>query len=827
MKKISWNKIFPHVIAVVIFLIIAFIYCKPALQGKVLQQSDMIHWQGMAQSSFKYKETHGHFPLWINSMFSGMPGYQVAMDADNPISLGYLHHVFTLFLPAPFSYFFLLCISFYFLSQVLKIDYRIGILGAIAYAYASFTPIIISVGHVTQVLTMGYLPFLLGSIFLIFQKKYWTGAALSSIFAALLIAQNHTQVIYYFLIVTFFAAVAYYISWFKKKEFKHILITSGILVVAALVGVTTNIVSLATTYDYSKATMRGGSQVIDTATNKAKGSSGLPIDYAFGWSYGQAETFSLLVPNIYGGSSEHSELGADSHLASQAVSQGVPDDQAEQFARQFPTYWGNQPFTSGPVYLGAAICFLFIFGLVYLKGFDKWWIASVCFLAILMAWGKNFLGFNSFLFDYLPFYNKFRVPTMTLVIPQFLFPLLAVLTLQQFIFEEKNNAYAQQKLKISGYAMLGVFAIAGMLYISFTYKSDNDGQITNALNRMTQGNTSVTNTFYNALKEDRQSLFGKDIIRSFLFAAGTFGILWLLVKSKLKPVYAVIGLLLISSIDLIAEGRRYLNNDTFVDAESVDDNYFKPSAASEQILQDTSYYRVLNLTQSDPFSDALTSYFHNSIGGYHPAKLSIYEDLLNFQLRKSQPNLHVLDMLNTKYVIVPGQQNQPVAQQNPGALGACWFVKAIDFENGPSAIMKKINNFDPKDTAILDDTLKKIIPFMPVADSTASINLVKNDNDIISYQSKSSTNQFAVFSEIYYDRGWKAYIDNKEAAILQTNYVLRGLPIPAGNHTIRFEFKPASYYDSLKVSIFGSALGWIIVLGAIVQSVRRKKLNTV
>ncbi|HXL55096.1 MAG TPA: hypothetical protein VN958_02485, partial [Chitinophagaceae bacterium] len=362
MKNISWKKIYPHLLAVVVFLLIAVFYCKPALQGKVLQQSDVIHWKGMAESSFRYKEIHGNFPLWVNSMFGGMPGYQIAMDASNPVSLAYLHFLFILFLPGPFSYFFLLCISFYFLTQVFKIDYRIGILGAIAYAYASFTSIIVAVGHVTQVQTMGYVPAMLGAMFLIFQKKYWTGAALSSVFAALLIAMGHFQITYYFLLIAVFAFIAYLIHWIKNKEYKHIFITSAILAFAAIVAVCTNMVTLATTYDYSKATMRGGSAILDTATNGAKQSTGLPIEYAFGWSYGQTETFSLLVPNIYGGSSERSELGANSHLAKEAIDKGVSDDQATQLASQFPTYWGGQPFTSGPVYLGAVICFLFIFG---------------------------------------------------------------------------------------------------------------------------------------------------------------------------------------------------------------------------------------------------------------------------------------------------------------------------------------------------------------------------------------------------------------------------------------------------------------------------------
>ena len=826
MNNISWKKIYPHLIAVGIFLVVAVFYCKPALQGKVLQQSDLQQWKGMAESSFKYKETHGHFPLWVNSMFGGMPGFQIAMESSNPISPGYLDHLFNLFLPAPFKFFFLMCVSFYFLTQVFKIDYRLGILAALAYAYASFSSIIVAVGHVTQVQAMGYVPALLASVFLVFQKRYWWGAALSSLFACLLIGMNHLQITYYFILVAVFAFIAYLIQWIKKKEYKHIFITCCVLAFAAVTGVATNSVGLATTYDFAQATMRGGSNTIDTATNTVEKSKGLPIDYAFGWSYNQAETFSLLVPNVYGGSSDRNELGANSHLAKEAIDKGVPDDQAAEFAQQFPTYWGDQPFTSGPVYLGAAICFLFIFGMIYLKGFNKWWIAAVCLLAILMSWGKNFMGFNEILFNYLPMYSKFRAPTMSLFIPQLLFPLLAVIALQRLIFEEKDKAFAQKKLKVAGLVMLGIFAIVGMMYMSFDYKTDNDSRIISSLTQMTQGNKDVANSFYNALKQDRQSLFGSDLIRSFFFAGAAFVLLWLFIKNKLKSSSVIIALLLLSSVDILAEGRRYLNSDSFIEPENIDESYFKPTQADEQIMKDTGYYRVFNVTK-DYFNDAITSYFHNSIGGYSPVKLSIVEDLLNFQLRKQPPNMQVLNMLNAKYFIVPGQNGQPVAQQNPGALGPCWFVNVIEYKKNEAEIMKAMNNFNPKDTAFVDEASKSTIPFAPVADSSANIRLIKNDNDVITYQSSSRTNQFAVFSEIYYDRGWKAYIDDKEAPIVQTNYVLRGLAIPAGNHNIRFEFKPASYYQSEKFALAGSALIWLVIIGAIVQVYRRSKKVTV
>lgn len=820
MKKISWNNIVPHLVAVVVFLLVAVVYCSPALQGKVLQQSDVVHWKGMAQSSFEYKETHGHFPLWINSMFGGMPGYTIAMDSENPVSIGIFHKIFTLFLPEPISFFFLLCIGFYFLTQVFKVDYRLGILGALGYAYASFIPIIVTVGHVTQVLAMGYVPAMLGAMFLVFQKKYWSGAALSTLFASLLISMNHPQITYYLLLTAVFVVIVYGIQWIREKEIKHMLVSAGILLGASVVALCINMITLATTYDYSKATMRGGSEIIDTATNGTKKSTGLPIDYAFNWSYSPTETFTLLVPDVYGGGSSGGELDNTSAIAKQLSQAGVPEEQLGDYAAQFPTYWGQQPNTAGPVYLGAAFFLLFIFGLFYLKGKDRWWVLAACVLGIVMSWGKNFMAVNEFLFNYLPFYNKFRAPSMSLVIPQLLFPFLGVLALQQLFVHETNKAAAFDQLKKAGYAIAAFFLIAVMLYLSFDYTGENDKMI---LSQMTGGNEEATKSFVNALKSDRQSLFGKDLLRSLFFAGTVMLLLWAFIKNKIKTGYAMMGIVLLASVDLLAAGRRFLNANSFQEPVELDANYFTPSQADQVIMQDTGYYRVFNLTQ-DVFNDALTSYFHNSVGGYHPAKLSITEDLLNYQLRKQPLNIQVLNMLNTKYVIVPGPQNQPVVQQNPEALGPCWFVKSIDFEKGPNEAMQRISNFSPRDTAIVEESFKAAIPFMPVADSIASIRLIKNDNDIVTYQSSAATNQFAVFSEIYYASGWKAYIDDKEAPIVKTNYVLRGLAVPAGNHTIRFEFRPASYYDSSKFAIAGSAIAWLVIIAALVHWYRKQPL---
>jgi hypothetical protein len=702
----------------------------------------------------------------------------------------------------------------------------LGVLGGIAYAYATFSCIIVAVGHDTQMQALGYVPALLASLFILYDKKYLLGGALTALFSSLLIAMNHLQITYYFLIVAAFATVAFAIQWIKAKQYKHLALALSIAVVAGGLGALTNMVALATTWDYSKATMRNGTLNLDTTSGGAKKSGGLPIDYAFGWSYGKAETFTLIVPGIYGGSNS-GELKGTSKLAEHALEKGVPEDQALQFASQFPTYWGAQPFTSGPVYLGAIICFLFVLGAVYVQSWHKWWIISACLLALLMSWGKNFEAFNSFLFNYLPFYNKFRVPTMTLVIPQFLFPLLAIMTLQQFLFEEKNKAEAIKKLKLAGYATAGIVAILAFMYVSFDYRAVNDEALLNNLRQVTQGNEQEAKGFYSALLEDRKSLFGSDLLRSILFIAGAFALLWMVAKNKMKPVYALMSILVLSSFDLLQVGRRYFNETNFQDQETFDESNFALTEADASIKRDTSYYRVLNLTQ-DVFNDALTSYHHNSIGGYHPAKLSIVEDLLNFQLRNKQPmNMPVLNMLNTKYVITGDKQSgKNIAQTNPDALGPVWFVKGIQFVNTPAAAMKALDNLNPKDTAVVVEDNKSKIPFTPQPDSSASIRLLKNDNDYIEYQSNSATNQFAVFSEIYYDRGWTAFINGKEAPIVQTNYVLRGLAVPAGQHKITFEFKPASYYTSNKVAIIASVLIWLSLIAAIATYYSLKRRQT-
>jgi hypothetical protein len=826
MKKFQWKSLLPHAIAVAIFVVVSVIYCKPALEGKVLMQTDVIHWKGMAQDLVQYKEKTGHFPLWNNNLFGGMPAFQIAMESSNPASVGFLHTIFMLGLPKPIGFFFLLCISFYFLSQVVGTNSWLGIMGGIAYAFATYSPVVIIAGHETKLLAMGYLPAVMGAIWLIYQRKYLWGVALTALFSGLLIGMNHLQVTYYFLFLAAIMSIAFAIQWIKEKDFKHLFIAFSLAIVAGAIGAGSNLVGLATTSDFSKATMRGGSSLDTSAikSNKTQKTSGLNTQYAFYYgSYGPSETFSFIVPGIYGGSSG-GELTSESNFGKLALEKGIPEEQVSQFTASISTYWGPQPMTSGPVYFGAVICFLFVFGMVYLKTWHRWWILTVCILSILLSWGSNFAGFNEFVFNNLPLYNKFRAPSIILILPQLLFPLLSIMALQQFLFVETDKKAAIEKIKLAAYISGGIFALLAFFYISFSYSSTGDANLKGYLGQIFKGNQDEVTAFFNALKEDRKALFGKDLIRSLVLVIGALTLIWLYAQNKIKQSYVLAGLVLISSIDLISVGKRYLNDNSFQEQESVNDALYKASPVDLAIMKDSSNPRVLNTTVGSYFNDATTAYHHRDVGGYSPVKLSIYEDLLNFQLKKTPINKSVLDMMNMKYVIIQDPQNGQLAlQMNPQALGNVWFVKHLNFVNEPLGVMKAMDQFDPKDTAIIEAGSKKDIAFEPVADSTASIRLIKNDNDLIQYESSAATNQFAVFSEIYYNRGWKAFIDDKESTIIQTNYVLRGLAIPAGKHQIRFEFKPASYYESKKAATVSSALIWVLFIAAVVGSFRKGK----
>ena len=811
MKHGLFKKLLPHLIAVAVFLIVAVVYCRPVLQDKVLQQHDATQWKAMAQNSFVYKETHGRFPLWTAGMFSGMPAYQIAMDQKTILSPGIFYSILTLGLPKPISFFFLACVCFYFLSQVLRVNPYIGIIGSLAYAYATYNPIIVAAGHDTKMQSIAFIPALIGSLILVYEKKYWTGGALTALSSALLIGMNHPQIAYYTFLIALIMTVSYAIHWIRKKEFKHLLVSGGIVIAAGLIGILSNAVTIFTTYEYAKASIRGGSELATAGSNSTK--TGLSKEYALSYSMYKTEPFVMLVPKIYGGSNGL-EVAEDDSKAIEQLRQ-MPQELAQQLQYNLGSYWGGIGQTSGPPYAGAIICFLALIGFFVLDTTHKWWILAASVLAILMSWGSYFEGFNTFLLNALPMYNKFRAPSMTIVIPTFLFCMMAVLTLQKFI-SAQNREDLWQRYKKGLYLTGGVFAVLLLFYFSADYRSEGDRSL---LSQMAAASAPAQvkeyiNSFLNALEDDRKALFFSSFIRSLFFAAAAAFILWLRVKKGTQAaiVLGVIGLLAFT--DVMAINTRYLNAENYQD-EAEYQALFTPSPQDAQILQDTSYYRVFDIRQGIPVALGLQgagpSYFHKSIGGYHPAKLSIYQDLIERQLSKFPACLPVINMLNTKYVIQADAQGAGAVVTNPDALGAAWFVKAVRYENTPEAVMNALTNFAPRDTAILFAADQKLVTAQPQPDSAATIRNYKNDNDLITCESLSSANGFAVFSEIFYDAGWKAYIDEKETPIIRTNYVLRGLNVPAGNHQIRFEFKPQSYYTGERVAQIAGILIFVLL----------------
>ena len=824
MLKLNFQKLLPHIVAVASFIIISLIYCKPALDGKVLQQSDIVHWKGMSKDIQDYKETHnGVAPLWTVNMFSGMPGFQIATNNNNVISY-VASEAFSLFIPKPFRFFILACLGFYFLALVLRVNPWIAMTGAVAYAYSTYDPVIISVGHDTKMLSIAYLPAALGGLIMIFNGRYWLGTAFLALFSSILVYQNHFQIVYYFGLMVLFMTVAHIIQWLREKNTKHMITALGFALIGGFVGIATNAMMLFTTYDYSKATIRGGQASLNlndssSTTNTTKG--GLDTSYAFLYgSYGKAETMTMLIPDIYGGSPR--PLGEDSKLVELMQEKGYPGDFANQLYGSFPAYWGDQPGHAGPVYLGALICFLFIFAMVYVKSDHKWWLFAITILAIMMSWGKNLAGFNTFLFNNLPLYNKFRAPAMILIIPQLSFSFLAVLGLQQAFFGDDKKEHLLKKLKQAGMITAGIFAIALMLYFSFDYTSDRDKYIQQQLSQMMTNDPGAAREIINAVADDRKSLFASDLMRSLFFVTAGFLLIFLYARNKLKAQHAVIAFLILTAVDILPVGKRYLTNDNFLEVEE-NDAVFNPTPADQQILQDKEpNFRVFNLTQ-DVFNDAITSYHHRSIGGYHAAKLSLYQDLIANQLAKQPMNMQVVNMLNTKYVIVPDSAGRPMAQMNPDALGSAWLVNRIRFVPNAAMEMKALNDFNAAEEAVVQESFKSSIPKMPVPDSTATVKLDKNENDVVNYSFNASTDQFVVFSEVYYDRGWKAFIDGKEAPIVKTNYVLRGLYVPAGSHKIEFRFEPESYTMGSRITSISQIILVAVFLIALFMEFRRRK----
>jgi hypothetical protein len=844
MKNGPFKKLLPHLIAVLVFLVVALIYCRPVLEGKVINQSDITHWKGAIQNSVEYSKTHnGHYPLWSNGLFSGMPAFQIGGTGTNYVG-GYFHEILTLHLPKPIQFFFLACICFYFLSVVVRVNPYVGILGALAFAYATYDPVIISVGHETKMWSIAYMPGLIGAVLLIYEKKYWLGAVLTALFSSAIIAMNHLQISYYIFLVIGIMTVFYLVRWIKAKEWKHLVMASALTLIAIISGVLTNAVSLFSTYEYQKETIRGGPSALADTLGAAKSQTGLDKDYALSYSMKIAEPLVMMFPRMYGGSSSPSEVSEDKSQAIDAL-RAMPQQLGQQLQQQVSFYWGGmtkqgEVGVSGPMYVGAIICFLALLGMFLLDNRYKWWIVTAIGITIIMSWGSYFDAFNGFLYNHLPFYNKFRAPSMILVIPQLLLPLLAILCIDK-IFKTKDRRTLIPSFK-KGLIVTGiVFIILLLLYFSFDFLTDNDKEI---LKQVRASNNpqlvDAVKPFFDGLKEDRRSLMMGDIFRSFAFIAAAIVFIFLLIRNKIKPIIAILGLMLFSFIDVIVIDAKYLNSDNYQEKEQNEGNFIR-NQKDDAILADKSFYRVFNIAGNAFNGDNYTSYYYNSIGGYHPAKLRIYMDLIENRLYKeqqvlgetlqtkpdsvSQVKTPALNMLNAKYFIYKDGTGETKAQwKNVNALGNCWFVNQVRFVKTANEEMKALDSLDPKQTAVIQENFRSQIPFTPQPDSNAKIQLVKNDNDIVTYTSDATTNQLAVFSEVYYKAGWKAIVDGKELPIIKVNYVLRGVALTAGKHNIEFRFEPQGYMKGKSMTTIFSIILGILVLLAIYMEWKKNKM---
>jgi hypothetical protein len=840
LKRLS-GVVFPHIIAVLVFLIVAVVYCRPVFQDKVLYQEDVLQWQGMAQNSYQYKTTHGHFPLWSNGMFSGMPAYQIILDNPQEAGIiGVVYNVLTLWLKKPVSFFFLACVCFYFLTRILRMNTYVGIIGSLAYAYATYNPVIVAAGHDTKMQAIALLPAFIGSLMLICEKKYWQGLALSTLFTAMMAATGHMQIVYYAFIIVFFMFLGYAVPWIRQKDFRRLWKSAVLIFIATFIGLLNIAVLIFTTYDSSKETTRGGSELSSTQSNYT--SNGLSDNAAFDFSMYRTEPFVMLVPDIFGGSTEL-ELTRENSKAIQAL-EHMPPSVAAQVKDGLHFYWGGVgTLVSGPPYAGAIICFLALIGLFILGGKHKWWILAASLLAIIMSWGGYFESFNSWLLRLLPMYNKFRAPSMIIVIPTFLLCMLASLSLQK-ILDEGNTQAFWKKYRKGLFLTAGIFALLIFFYKSFDYTSAQDRLLLRETTASSARLGEYAGTVLSALRTDRQNLFLDSLTRSFLFiaaAALVIGIGVRIKSSRSRPALVLGTLGVLSFADVMGMDLKYLNEDNYQEKKEYQENFLATHADS-LILRDKGYYRVLDLREGDSSTlsyGAMTAYFHHSIGGYHAAKLKIYEDLIDRQLYNFPNCMPSVNMLNTKYFIWPAPAGNPGRDSislNAGSLGAAWFVNAVRFEQGPQAVMNALTHFSPKDTAILFDTdrsrvmagvqqeaapsqgiagVRQVVDRPDAMGNPGQIRLVKNDNDEIVYQTESRTPRFAVFSEIFYDRGWRAYIDysSQESPIIRTDYVLRGLSVPAGRHNIRFTFHPQAYY-------LGRQLQWManIILLALIAA---------
>lgn len=815
------------VLSILAFAAISWIYFYPNdVNGDVLQQNDVMQGAANGQEAKLYNESHNGEPTWwTNSLFGGMPTFQIAPSYKSNSIINTLGKVLTLGFPEPVSWIFLLMLGFFILMLSFDMKWYLAVLGAIGYAFSSYFFIIIDAGHIWKLLTLCYIPPTIAGIVWAYRGKYLLGMAVAAFFATMQLISNHVQMTYYSLFIIVPLVIAFLVKAIIDKKVGRWLIATGALAIAAVLALGANASNLYLSYKYSQETMRGGHSELtplpsedgEEKVSSEPTNGGLSKEYITQWSYGIDETWTLMVPNVKGGTSMKSL--AETEKAEQMSYDGSLGSQDAQAMQVFSQYFGDQPFTSGPVYVGALIFVLFILSLFVVKGPVKWALLFATVLSILLSWGHNFMGLTDFFIDHFPMYNKFRTVSSILVIAEFTMPLLAVLALKE-MFTQEDFFKKYDKL------LYGVFGACALLCVFFALSPSFFGGAPNDADAMrfmqaTGGQATIDQfpSIASAVETIRHSLVSNDAWRSLLIIVLGFALIMVYRYNKLNAMVTGLAIAAIVLIDMYSVNKRYLNADRFVDRDEVPETTFEARAADKQVLADTTQnYRVLDMQN---FSSPMPSYFHKTVGGYHAAKLTRYNDLIERQLSKN--NMAVLNMLNTRWVIVDEQQ----AQLNPEALGNAWWVDSLTYVNNADAEMKFLDNFNPATTAVADAKFKDVLGAAKPKQAGDTIFETTYAPNKLTYHTHSAQGGLAVFSEIYFPWGWKATIDGKEAKIGRVNYVLRAMQVPAGDHTIVMTFDPQEVKDTegvAKGSVYGIMLLILLAMGwGIFSGTRRKE----
>jgi hypothetical protein len=842
-----WQRAWPHVLAVLFFVVLAVAYFAPIVfNHQTLAQHDITQFQGGAHETQQWAAEHGHEPLWTNSMFSGMPTYLISVHFPGDLFV-YVQKAVALGLPGVVSNLFVALLCGYVLLVALGVRPLVAVAGAVALGFSSYNLAILAAGHNTKSWALAYAPLVLGGLMLALRRNKWLGAALFTLGLTLNVRANHPQITYYLGLLVVIYGLIELVAAVRAGRLGDYLGRAVLLGVGAALAIGVSFGRLYTTYEYSKYSNRSPSEL--KALPPAPGQPAAPSakqqdrDYAFAYSYGIGETMTLLVPNFYGGSSAM-PLGPDSNMARELNTLGAGSDALASM----PTYWGDQSYVAGPVYVGVVVCFLFVLGLFVVDKRTRYWLLAGTLVSFVLAWGKNFETINNLIFDYLPGYRSFRAVSMGLVIAQLAMPLLAALALSRIlrprevdaplgaaptpteplhpalakaaraaagaptvVVDSADNQYRTRQLLYAGAVTAGFLLLAWLVSFSFDFASPQDANLTQA---------GFTPQLLSALRADRAALLRSDVWRGLLFVGLTLGALYFYLKGKIQAGVAAGLVVALVLLDLWTVDKRYLGEKNY-QTESIVES-FQPSPADQQILQDKDLsYRVLNV--ANPFNEARTSYFHKSIGGYHGAKLRRYQDLIERQI--STNNTSVLNMLNTRYVIIPGQQQGQAeqVQRNPSANGNAWFVRELRAVQNPDAEMAALTSLDTKHVAVVDVTKFPSVKPATYADSSGTIALTDYAPDALTYRYTAAQPSTVVFSEIYYADGWQAFLDGKEVPHFRADFVLRALQVPAGSHEIKFVFEPKEYKVGNTVSLVSSLGVLLAVVAAGVFGSRRQK----